>query len=557
MSKKILFIESDAAFAQEMAAAIESRGLQARVTGDGREGLELAKVDRPDAVVLCVELPRMSGYSVCQKFKKDSRLREIPLVLMSADATQDTFEQHRKLKARADEYLLKPFDATALLQVIGNLVELPPPAVEPEASEDVVTLDDVEELDATAEAAEAPALSIAPALSPADEDEDLRLLDEAFAHLASAPDAPPAGEGDGDAAPRPLEGAGEGAPPAVAAPPTAAEARSGEGRTAALAGANGALAPREGDLADADAALAAIEAPAEPGKAGDLAEADAALAAVAAPAEEGDREKLAEAEAALAALGAEEPAPSAHDAAANADRPTMAAIDLAVEAAAPEIIGMPPPLDDEPGDPGELKVVQDRVSELHIQLARTEEELQHALLELSEAHSSAENASRERARAEANAARSEDAARAAREEAARSAAAVAAESKARAEAADGLAETTRALSQRAAELEEARARADALALDLDGARAELSSGRKQAEAERAAAAEREEKLARRVAELEALTARHEDRVVKAYQKIKGDERIREKTRKALAIALQLLEDRGAGAASADVQPRRE
>jgi DNA-binding response OmpR family regulator len=45
------------------------------VSGDGKEGLELARVDRPDAIVLCVELPKMSGYSICNKLKKDDGLR--------------------------------------------------------------------------------------------------------------------------------------------------------------------------------------------------------------------------------------------------------------------------------------------------------------------------------------------------------------------------------------------------------------------------------------------------------------------------------------------------
>ena len=60
--------------------------------------------------------------------------------------------------------------------------------------------------------------------------------------------------------------------------------------------------------------------------------------------------------------------------------------------------------------------------------------------------------------------------------------------------------------------------------------------------------------------MEAVNAKHEERVVKAYQKIKSDEKIREKTRKALAIALQLLDERIAGAPAkdpADPAPRRE
>ena len=74
MSKKILVIESDAPFAKELSRAIEARGLEARIVSDGKEGFDLAKVDRPDVIVLSVELPRMSGYSICNKLKKDDQL---------------------------------------------------------------------------------------------------------------------------------------------------------------------------------------------------------------------------------------------------------------------------------------------------------------------------------------------------------------------------------------------------------------------------------------------------------------------------------------------------
>ena len=90
---KILLIESDGAFAQETSAAIEARGVEVRVTADGKEALELARAEHPDLIVLCVELPKMSGYSVCNKLKKDDQLKAIPLVIMSGEATPETFEQ--------------------------------------------------------------------------------------------------------------------------------------------------------------------------------------------------------------------------------------------------------------------------------------------------------------------------------------------------------------------------------------------------------------------------------------------------------------------------------
>ena len=125
MSKTILLIENDAPFAEEMSGALEAMGYQVRVTGDGKEGLDLARDLRPDAIVLCVELPRLSGYSICNKLKKDDALRAIPLILTSSEATEEVFEDHRKLKVRAEDYLIKPYVSAALLEKLAALIGLP------------------------------------------------------------------------------------------------------------------------------------------------------------------------------------------------------------------------------------------------------------------------------------------------------------------------------------------------------------------------------------------------------------------------------------------------
>jgi len=200
MPTTILLIENDAGFARDITEALEATGYQVRLTGDGKEGLDLAREVAPAAIVLCVELPKMSGYSICQKLKKDDALRGIPLVLTSAEATAETFEQHKKLKARAEDYLLKPFTAADLLGRLVPLTGQPEaPAEDGPTEEEVVSLEEelgLEPLGSDAEG-ELPALDLdtlpdepapgggAPA---GGEDEDLRLLDDAFAGLSSPAD---------------------------------------------------------------------------------------------------------------------------------------------------------------------------------------------------------------------------------------------------------------------------------------------------------------------------------------------------------------------------------
>ena len=205
MPKKVLLIESDAGFARETSEALESKGFQVRVTGDGKEGLDLAQEQRPDAIVLCVELPKMSGYSVIQKLKKDEGLKAIPVILTSAEATSDTFEAHKKLKARAEDYLLKPFEPSVLVGKLASLLGLPATGGE---EEEVVALEEELALDTLGDGDEGlPTLESATPLDEAaakpDDDEDLRLLDDAFQSL-SGPSA--AGtKGGAKRSPEPIE----------------------------------------------------------------------------------------------------------------------------------------------------------------------------------------------------------------------------------------------------------------------------------------------------------------------------------------------------------------
>src|SRR5690606_11702149 len=115
---RVLIIESDPVSARTASEALQARGVDAQVVGDGVEGVEAARTQPPDAIVLSVELGDKphAGFSFCNRIEKDDALKEIPLLLVSAQASDETLDQHKKLRTRADGYLRKPFDADALLR---------------------------------------------------------------------------------------------------------------------------------------------------------------------------------------------------------------------------------------------------------------------------------------------------------------------------------------------------------------------------------------------------------------------------------------------------------
>uniref|UniRef100_UPI001146D7A9 response regulator n=4 Tax=Myxococcaceae TaxID=31 RepID=UPI001146D7A9 len=188
MSKKILIVESDTALSATLRSALEGRGFTVDETTDGKGSVEQIRRDRPDLVVLAVDLSAgQNGYLICGKLKKDDDLKNVPIVIIG---NPDGFAQHRKLKAHADEYVAKPVDADQLVERAGALIGFP----ELPATEDVVdeslTLDALGDEPMTADFGEE--ISVETAEEPPVTGEELD-LDAAFGDL-SAPEETPSFE---------------------------------------------------------------------------------------------------------------------------------------------------------------------------------------------------------------------------------------------------------------------------------------------------------------------------------------------------------------------------
>src|ERR1700742_3929569 len=82
----------------------------------------------------------MRCISVCNKPKKDPALKDVPLIIMSSESSDETFEQHRKLRTRAEDYVHKPIAFGELLQHIRPFVMLDAPAPDSEA----IVIDDAD-----------------------------------------------------------------------------------------------------------------------------------------------------------------------------------------------------------------------------------------------------------------------------------------------------------------------------------------------------------------------------------------------------------------------------
>ena len=546
MSRKILLIESDAPFAEEVTSALEARGLEVRTTADGREGYELAREWGPDAIVLCVELPGMSGYVICQKLKKDEELKSIPLVITSAEATPETFEKHRTLKVRAEDYLLKPYTPTALLASLGAFLELPEDGGEaplqdelPGDEEELVALEeeagieplggeplggsDLPALDLGSLPDDGPTGTPAPGL-----EDDLKLLDEAFEGLSDSSAAPPR-----RAAPRAARSALdlEDESPVSAEDVDAAAASLPEEDDAAARAALGGL-----DMV-ADDALGSLG----DGEPSDRHSPDADL----------ERDLLGGLGPDLGLGGVpdeEEELPPSRPTlrAPSPDALRAAGIKVMGERAPPSAGGGDARLDRELARKdariedleSRLRELEDRAADAERRVDESDQRAEAAEKRASEAASRVTAAESQAAAAKsrldatlAQSRRLEADIKAARDEAARL--------RRRAEEAEAAVDDER---RRADDAEARLGAVETLEREVDELKTELIVARGEAEGARGEVEKRTTELKKRVQELEAQASKNEERVVKAYLKIKNDEKVREKTKKALAVATQLLDE---------------
>ncbi len=100
---------------------LEAKGFQVRLSVDGVDALEQLRQERVDLVIVDVEMPRMDGFGLLHAMKRDERLVDIPVVLVtSRDSPQD---RRKGLALGAEAYIVKQsFDQTRLLEAIEQIL---------------------------------------------------------------------------------------------------------------------------------------------------------------------------------------------------------------------------------------------------------------------------------------------------------------------------------------------------------------------------------------------------------------------------------------------------
>jgi DNA-binding response OmpR family regulator len=121
MAKRILVVDDDENILNLEKTILEQKGFQVTRARSGAEALEELKAGAFDLVLLDVMMPELDGFAVCRKIKEDPRLKDLPVIFLTAKGGGEALAEG--FESGAIMYINKPFTANKLLTIVNTMLE--------------------------------------------------------------------------------------------------------------------------------------------------------------------------------------------------------------------------------------------------------------------------------------------------------------------------------------------------------------------------------------------------------------------------------------------------
>jgi DNA-binding response OmpR family regulator len=118
---RVLIIDDEAPIRLLCRVNLEAEGMEVSEAADGANGIEIARREQPDVILLDVMMPRLDGWEVADALLRDERTNEIPIIFLTARA--EIRDRARGLDIGGVEYITKPFNPLELAPLIEALIE--------------------------------------------------------------------------------------------------------------------------------------------------------------------------------------------------------------------------------------------------------------------------------------------------------------------------------------------------------------------------------------------------------------------------------------------------
>ena len=118
--KRILVVDDEPHVIKSLTFVLTKAGYDVSSAENGEDGLAKIRQLKPNLVFLDVMMPRKNGYEVCQEVKKDSGLRDIHVIMLTAKGQEADREEG--LNVGADEFMTKPFSPMGIVEKVKELL---------------------------------------------------------------------------------------------------------------------------------------------------------------------------------------------------------------------------------------------------------------------------------------------------------------------------------------------------------------------------------------------------------------------------------------------------
>jgi two-component system cell cycle response regulator DivK len=123
MTKRILVVEDQEDNRRIIRDLLMSAGYELIEAQDGAEGVRLAESERPDLILMDIQLPVLDGHEATRQIKQNPELRHIPIIVVTSYALSG--DDQKAMAAGSDGYMAKPFSPRQLLATIRKFLPEP------------------------------------------------------------------------------------------------------------------------------------------------------------------------------------------------------------------------------------------------------------------------------------------------------------------------------------------------------------------------------------------------------------------------------------------------
>jgi two-component system cell cycle response regulator DivK len=117
---KVLLVEDNEMNRDMLSRRLIRRGFQVVFATDGQQGIDLARSERPDVILMDMSLPIMDGWEASRRLKADDATRSVPVIALTAHAMSG--DREKAIEAGCDDYDTKPVELDRLIGKIERLL---------------------------------------------------------------------------------------------------------------------------------------------------------------------------------------------------------------------------------------------------------------------------------------------------------------------------------------------------------------------------------------------------------------------------------------------------